>query len=114
MATPAAALTEQDFTELREALLRVREENEADLRRSHETLDDLGRNGLLVDPSMREVSTNAEYLVEDATSIIEKIDTALVAMDTGAYGTCAACGNPIPLGRLRLRPYEPKCVACSE
>lgn len=114
MATPTAALTEQDSTELRAALLRLREENEGDLRRSRETLDDLGRNGLLVDPAMREVSANAEYLLEDATAIIDKINAALAAMDAGTYGKCTSCGNPIPLGRLRLRPYEPKCVACSQ
>ncbi len=114
MATPSAALTEQDSAELREALLRLREENEDDVRRSRETLDDLGRNGLLVDPSMREVSTSAEYLLEDATSILDKIEAALAAMQADTYGSCASCGKPIPLGRLRLRPYEPKCVDCAE
>ncbi|MGB7981324.1 MAG: TraR/DksA C4-type zinc finger protein [Candidatus Nanopelagicales bacterium] len=114
MATPSAALSEQDSTELRAALARLREENQEDQRRSRETLDDLGRNGLLVDPSMREVSTSAEYLLEDATSILDKIDVALAAMDSGSYGNCTSCGKPIPLGRLRLRPYEPTCVACAK
>jgi RNA polymerase-binding transcription factor DksA len=68
------------------------------------------RAGLL---RLREESTSAEYLLEDATTIIGKIDAALARMDQGRYGTGARCGNPIPLGRLRVRPYEPTCVSCS-
>ncbi|MCU0282774.1 MAG: TraR/DksA C4-type zinc finger protein [Candidatus Nanopelagicales bacterium] len=105
--------SDQELAELRSTLLRLREENEADLRRARAALDDLTANKLLVDPSMREVSTNAEYLLEDASTIIAKIDAALARMDQGTYGTCARCGNPIPLGRLRVRPFEPACVACS-
>jgi RNA polymerase-binding transcription factor DksA len=59
------------------------------------------------------VSTNAEYLLEDASTIIAKIDAALARMEEGRFGVCVRCGSPIPLGRLRVRPYEPACVACS-
>ncbi len=114
MSSPTTALTEQESQELREVLLRLRAENETDLRRAQSDIDELSSNGLLVDPSMREVGTSAEYFVKDATSILAKIDTALAAMDAGTYGGCASCGKPIPLGRLRIRPYEPKCVACSQ
>jgi DnaK suppressor protein len=105
--------SEQELAELRAVLQRLREENEADLRRARAALEDLSQNKLLVEPSMREVSTNAEYLLEDASTIIAKIDAALARMDDGSYGVCVRCGSPIPLGRLRVRPYEPACVACS-
>jgi DnaK suppressor protein len=105
--------SEQELAELRAVLQRLREENEADLRRARAALEDLSQNRLLVEPSMREVSTNAEYLLEDASTIIAKIDAALARMDDGGYGVCVRCGSPIPLGRLRVRPYEPACVACS-
>lgn len=107
-------LSDHDRDELREIMSRLRSENQADLDRARATLDELGTNGLLVDPALREVSTNAEYLIEDATTIIAKIDAALQRMDAGNYGVCTSCGNPIPLGRLRLRPYEPTCVACAQ
>jgi RNA polymerase-binding protein DksA len=105
--------SEQELAELRAELLRLRQDNEDDLRRARQALEDLTENRLLVDPSMREESTSAEYLLEDATTIIGKIDGALARMDRGEYGTCTRCGNPIPIGRLRVRPYEPTCVACS-
>ena len=99
--------------ELRAVLLRIRAENEADLTRARATLADLSASGLLSDPSMREVSTNAEYLIEDASAIIEKVDAALARITAGTYGICTSCGKSIPIGRLRVRPYQPTCVSCS-
>ena len=109
----SVAATADELAELRSILLRLKAENEADLQRARAALDDLSRNRLLDDPSLREVGTNAEYLLGDATSIIDKIDAALVRMDAGTYGTCSSCGRPIPVARLRVRPYQPTCVACS-
>lgn len=113
MTLPTPALTEPELDELRALLERLRDENEADLRRARSTLDELGTAGLLADPSMREESTNAEYLLQDASTILAKIDGALKRMADGTFGTCTSCGTPIPFGRLRARPYSPTCVACS-
>ena len=55
----------------------------------------------------------ALYLLDDATTIIVRIDAALGRMDEGTYGVCTSCGQPIPIGRLRVRPYQPTCVGCS-
>jgi RNA polymerase-binding transcription factor len=111
--TEPAVLTDEELAELRALLERVRQENEDDLARSRAQLDDLTADGLLDDPGMRPVSTNAEYLIEDATGIIAEIDAALERMGAGSYGVCTSCGARIPLGRLRLRPYSPTCVTCS-
>ena len=113
MSMHTATPTESELGELRALLDRLAEENEADLRRARTTLDELGETGLLVDPSMREESTAAEYLVQDATGILEKIDGARKRMADGTYGRCTSCGAPIPFGRLKARPYSPTCVACS-
>ncbi|HEX6887544.1 MAG TPA: TraR/DksA C4-type zinc finger protein [Candidatus Nanopelagicales bacterium] len=111
--TTTAALSTEELAELRSLLQQVRAENEADLERARATLADLSANGLLTEPSMREVSMGAEYLIDDATGIIARVDAALARMDAGQFGTCTSCGQQIPLGRLRLRPYQPTCVACS-
>lgn len=111
--TESAPLTADDLAELRALLERVRQENQDDLARSRAQLDDLSANGLLDDPGLRTESTNAEYLIADATSIIGEIDAALARMDAGTYGVCTSCGNSIPLGRLKLRPYSPTCVNCT-
>lgn len=114
MTDTSPALSKQDLDELRGILRRLREENDADVRRARETLADLSANGLLVNPSMREVSTNAEYLLEDAGGILAKIDAAEGRLDAGTFGTCTSCGGSIPMSRLRVRPYQPTCVACSQ
>lgn len=113
MSTNIATLTDAELDELRGLLQQLREENDDDLRRARAALADLSSNGLLVDPSMREEGINAEYLLEDASTIIAKIDTALGRMAAGSYGICTRCGQPIPIGRLRVRPYQPTCVHCS-
>lgn len=114
MTVSSPALSTQDLDELRVILARLRDENQADVERARATLDDLSANGLLVNPSMREVSTNAEYLLEDAHDILGKIDAAERRLDAGSFGTCTSCGASIPMGRLRVRPYQPTCVACSQ
>lgn len=113
MTLPTATLTGPEVDDLRALLEALRAENEADLRRARTTLEELSAAGLLADPSMREESTNAEYLVQDATGILEMIDRAMERLAAGSFGTCTSCGSPIPFRRLRARPYSPTCVACS-
>jgi len=106
-------LTDPELAELRALLRRIGEENKADLQRAHSTLATLSAAGLLADPSMRMQGTQAEYMVQDASSILEKVEDALKRMAEGRYGMCTSCGNQIPFARLRARPYAPTCVTCS-
>ena len=109
----SGGLTAQDLESLRAALMKVRDENLADLETARSTLGTLVDDGTAGSPSLREDVANAEYMVQDATSILAMIDAALLRMDDGTYGTCTACGQQIPLVRLELRPYGPMCVACA-
>ena len=43
---------------------------------------------------------------------LRQIDAALARARAGAYGSCAACGGPIPLARLRAVPFATHCVPC--
>lgn len=53
-------------------------------------------------------------LAEAAASELRQVDEALARLDAGAYGLCAGCGQPIPAGRLEVRPFATHCVACAE
>jgi RNA polymerase-binding transcription factor DksA len=47
-----------------------------------------------------------------AREAIDDIDDALDRMATGTYGTCEACGIPIPFERLEAIPHARHCIAC--
>ena len=79
---------------------------EGDLRRTH-------------DPDWKERATELENdevlegLDEMTLGEIEQIRTALKRIESGSYGTCVACGQPIAIERLVAVPSATTCVACT-
>ena len=49
-------------------------------------------------------------LVERANRLSEAMDR----LQSGDYGTCQVCGEPIPAGRLLAIPEVTTCVACQD
>lgn len=45
---------------------------------------------------------------------LRAIQTARARLESGSYGSCAECGNPIPLGRLKAQPTAERCAPCQE
>jgi len=43
-----------------------------------------------------------------------RLSAALVRMDTGTWGLCAACGGPIEAPRLAALPTADRCLSCAE
>jgi len=106
-------LSEGELRGLKDSLVRLRIDNERDMARARDELTALSTDNTMGSASLREVAGNADYMVADALAIIELIDAALGRMERGTYGICSACGQPIPLARLELRPYGQTCVPCS-
>lgn len=50
-------------------------------------------------------------LSEDG-DIVGLIDDAIERLANGEYGKCQDCGEMIPEGRLKLRPYAVFCTKC--
>ena len=44
---------------------------------------------------------------------LERVERALEKLDEGSYGTCDACGAPIPPARLEAMPDSVLCVTCA-
>ena len=44
---------------------------------------------------------------------LSAVELALERLDDGTYGTCEACGKPIPDARLDAVPWASTCVACA-
>jgi DnaK suppressor protein len=51
-------------------------------------------------------------LSAQARGAVVEIDRALAKIDTGNYGVCEQCGQPIPQARLKALPYASLCVGC--
>ena len=107
------ALTPQQMSVVLGVLAEVREANETDLRSAREKLATFTAEGGHSDATMREIIAGAEYMLEDATGILNLVDSAEQRVRAGDYGLCSACGVAIPFERLRLRPYVSTCIACS-
>ncbi len=53
-------------------------------------------------------------LLEQKNLDLRRIEHALARLSEGTYGTCEACGQPIPTARLQLLPFATRCVSCAE
>ncbi|HEV7968606.1 MAG TPA: TraR/DksA C4-type zinc finger protein [Candidatus Acidoferrales bacterium] len=45
---------------------------------------------------------------------LREIESALVRMEKGDYGTCDSCGDDIPKARLEALPWARRCIRCAE
>ena len=54
------------------------------------------------------VATNQRSAVE-----LQKIESALVRIQTGEYGYCLKCGEDIPDKRLKVDPGALTCITCA-
>ncbi|MDB5107149.1 MAG: molecular chaperone DnaK, partial [Candidatus Binatus sp.] len=63
--------------------------------------------------SLADVETDAS-LIERARERLRQIDEAFARLGSGEYGTCARCGEEIPLARLKAVPFAQYCVDCQQ
>lgn len=52
-------------------------------------------------------------LASQARGRLAEIDAALARLDAGCYGRCVRCEEPIPPGRLAVRPAAQTCIRCA-
>ena len=102
-----------------DALKRLLAKERADtLARVKELMREQARNGgqppadeMDVARSLSEVETHAA-LFDRAQERLSAIDAAIARLEHGCYGTCARCGDEIPLARLQVIPFAQFCVDC--
>lgn len=51
--------------------------------------------------------------IERELHTLSEIDLSLRRMETGEYGICGVCGEPIPIARLNAIPWTRRCVSCA-
>ena len=63
-----------------------------------------------VDAMQQQSMTRANR--EAARARVQRVEAALRRVDTGEYGECLACEEPIGFGRLKAQPETPLCIGC--
>lgn len=75
-------------------------------------------NALFADPLDRatlESNRNFTLRLRDRERMLaRKIQEALQRIETGTFGMCEECGEPIERGRLLARPVTTLCIDCKE
>lgn len=61
-----------------------------------------------------EVDEVLEGVGNSAQQEIRQIEAALERLESGEYGTCTICGDPIQEVRLNILPYTPFCRDCAK
>jgi RNA polymerase-binding protein DksA len=51
-------------------------------------------------------------LEENSEHVLEEIEGALERIESGTYGICRTCGQPISEERLEAIPYATQCIDC--
>lgn len=46
------------------------------------------------------------------SSLLKQVSEALGRIETGTYGMCTGCGEPIPIRRLAALPWASLCLNC--
>jgi DnaK suppressor protein len=64
------------------------------------------------DPDDGESTDLDAALADLATTTIRRIDQAIERLDSGTYGLCSRCGDPIGEARLRALPFAVCCRHC--
>lgn len=73
--------------------------------RSNDPMDEM-QSRIDVDLAVRVINT--DWRTKRA------VETAMALLETGEYGTCQECGDPINPKRLEAIPWTTLCVQCQE
>lgn len=113
----AIATNSSRLDKLRDSLARLRDETYGKIAvfrrdQGQEVLTSPG-DEMDVARSTADVETHAS-LIERSEDRLRLIDQALVRIESGTYGTCAECGEDIPIERLKALPFAMLCVDCQQ
>ncbi len=88
----------------------LHEENPGSLK---EETEDSTMDNHLADTATVTLDREIDYtLEENSEHVLKEIDRALAKIDTGTFGICETCGQPIAEERLLAIPYATQCIDC--
>ena len=79
--------------------------------------DTVARMGRVAEDDQAQI-THDEFVSLHLNSLdylqLRLVDEALDRLDSGDYGICLVCEEPIPVKRLRALPWARYCIPCQE
>jgi len=82
-------------------------------RNNLEQLEDEYRELLANHDVMQEDRDSTRQLLEEARQHVADADRAVARAESGTYGICEQCGEPIAAERLEALPGTSRCVNCA-
>jgi DnaK suppressor protein len=114
MKKSAAAPVQDGNTEYRQKLAEKRKEVLASLGMKFDTLARMGR---VAEDDQAQI-THDEFVLLRMNSLdylkLRMVEEALDRIESGHYGICLACEEPIPVKRLRALSWARYCLSCQE
>jgi DnaK suppressor protein len=108
-----AAAKEKKLQQIRKKLLRQKEELLSGAGQTRNTMPEETAFPELGDQASAEIDRNFTLRLGDRErKLLKKIEDAIEKIDTGTYGICESCGQPIGLSRLEARPVTTMCIDC--
>ena len=86
-------------------LINANRRNELITERSNDPMDQIQSR---MDMDMAVLVLNTDFKTQKA------VESAMALLDTGEYGICQDCGEPINPKRLEAIPWTTLCVSCKE
>jgi DnaK suppressor protein len=102
----------------------IREKIDKEIKRTEEKIKDYSEMSKPVSPddaigrlSRMDAINNksvAEAALHKAKEKLKKLGYAKTQIGKVGFGKCKRCGNPIPIGRIIIRPESLYCVSCAD
>jgi DnaK suppressor protein len=103
------------FAQVKEELLKQRQELLQEVSNSYEICREIGQDGVSDIGDMSSVAYSRDVLFnlsETQRRSIRDIDVALEQIEKGEYGICMSCGEEISPRRMEVRPFSRYCIEC--
>ena len=111
-------MTDLDLAGMRDRLLKLREELESVAATNDESSRivelDQTRVGRLSRMDALQAQAMAKESGRRSEILLQKIARALQRVESGDFGLCRSCDEPIPTKRLEFDPTALFCVQCAE
>ena len=107
------ALSRAEQRRLTQALTELQADLDRQMTAAIATLQELREGFSLTDPDIQAPLMTALHALDTAERSSIDVSDALVRIESGGFGVCARCLEPIPVARLELRPAGRYCVSCT-